>query len=110
MNTDECATEPQSHREKLKRIRSDFKSVYGKDWLTTGGTGNTGIKKRNDNPSFSLPRVPRAPVVDSGHAIEIRSRRNIFSSRFLCVCGACGGCGQKNQAGKLSHVARLSGL
>ena len=38
-----------------ENTRSDFKSVYGKDWLTTGGTGITGMKKMKDycTPSSS---------------------------------------------------------
>jgi hypothetical protein len=58
------------------KLRSDFKSVYGKDWPTTGSTGVTGMKKVSNNPSFSLPHDPRAPRGSSVHAIEIRSRRS----------------------------------
>src|SRR5262245_25689945 len=61
MNTDECATEPQSHREKLKRIRSDFKSVYGKDWLTTGARGTRGLRKGTIIPHFLCPVFPVPP-------------------------------------------------
>ena len=59
--------------------------LNGKDRLTTGGTGITRMKKRYNNPAFSLPRDPHAPVVDPAQAIEIRSKTDEGKPRLPLI-------------------------
>ena len=44
--------------------RSDFKSVYGKDWLATGDTGITGMKRGAIIAHCLSPALPVSPVVN----------------------------------------------